>query len=147
MSSETYLSISEAARATGKSIPTIRAYLTKGKLPNATSSTKGESRAWKIPLTDLVVAGLLDQVTTPSEPEPTATPSTPTLGERVAALEAENRQLRERLDEALKDKQLFSTMFASQLETRQVQENRRRRWFSRPRRESFDNLPGFTSDN
>ena len=146
MSSETYLSISEAARATGKSIPTIRAYLTKGKLPNATSSAKGEARAWKIPLTDLVVAGLLDQVTAPNQAE-AASPSTPTLGERVAALEAENRQLRERLEEALKDKQLFSTMFAAQLETRQVQESRRRRWFSRNRGSSFDTLPGFASDN
>lgn len=62
MTSEKLFSLSEAATATGKSHPTIRAWLRAGKLPNARNITKGKSTAWLIPLTDLVAAGLLDEV-------------------------------------------------------------------------------------
>ena len=91
MSTDKLFNISEAARATGKSIPTIHNYLKSGKLPNAVSQPNGKSKTWQIPLTDLVAARLLDRVE--SEPEgarKVEQDETQTLREKVARLEAEN---------------------------------------------------------
>ena len=125
MSTDKLFNISEAARATGKSIPTIHNYLKSGKLPNAISQPNGKSKTWQIPLTDLVAARLLDKV----EPE---TPSarnteqdeTQTLRERVARLEAENEQLKERVQ----DSKEFLRALQTQIETRATQEARRSWW-------------------
>jgi DNA-binding transcriptional MerR regulator len=130
MSSDKLLSISEAARATGKSIPTIRNYLDKGKLPNATSKAKGSSKAWLIPLADLVAAGLLDKVSTPSEPALAPVSEVMELREQVAALKAENSQLRERLDDLKQSRADLIAAYAPQIETSEKQA-RRRSWFSR----------------
>ena len=130
MSSDKLLSISEAARATGKSIPTIRNYLDKGKLPNAKSKPKGSSKAWFIPLTDLVAAGLLDKVSTPSEQALAPVSEVMELREQVAALKAENNQLRERLDDLKQSRADLIAAYAPQIETSEKQA-RRRSWFSR----------------
>lgn len=130
MSSDKLLSISEAARATGKSIPTIRNYLEKGKLPNATSKPKGSSKAWLIPLADLVAAGLLDKVSSHSEPALAPVSEVMELREQVAALKAENSQLRERLDDLKQSRADLIAAYAPQIETSEKQA-RRRSWFSR----------------
>ena len=125
MSSDKLFNISEAARATGKSIPTIHNYLKAGKLPNAISTPNGKSKTWQIPLTDLVAARLLDRVE--SEPEgarKVEQDETQTLREKVARLEAENEQLKERVQ----DSKEFLRALQTQIETRQTQEARRSWW-------------------
>jgi uncharacterized protein YlxW (UPF0749 family) len=125
MSSDKLFNISEAARATGKSIPTIHNYLKSGKLPNAVSQPNGKSKTWQIPLTDLVAARLLDKVE--SEPEgarKTEQDETQTLREKVARLEAENEQLKERVQ----DSKEFLRALQTQIETRATQEARRSWW-------------------
>jgi uncharacterized protein YlxW (UPF0749 family) len=131
MTTDKTFTISEAARATGKSIPTIHAYLNSKKLPNAVAIPKGKSRSWQIPLTDLVAAGLLDQV------ESTDTPAVRTLSEQereeLIKLRAKVEQLEERIKEAqerVKDHKDFIKQYQNQLETRQTQETRRL-WFTR----------------
>ena len=125
MSSDKLFNISEAARATGKSIPTIHNYLKAGKLPNAISTPNGKSKTWQIPLTDLVAARLLDRVE--SEPEgarKVEQDETQTLREKVARLEAENEQLKERVQ----DSKEFLRALQTQIETRATQEARRSWW-------------------
>ena len=117
--------ISEAARATGKSIPTIHNYLKAGKLPNAISTPNGKSKTWQIPLTDLVAARLLDRVESePSGARNMEQDETQTLREKVARLEAENEQLKERVQ----DSKEFLRALQTQIETRQTQEARRSWW-------------------
>jgi len=130
MSSEKYLNASQAAKETGVSVVTIRDYLAKGKLPNAKQTPKGKVQVWKIPLSDLSAAGLLDKVSTPSEPEPKER-QTPGLKRRIDTLEAELRLTRELLDEVKKDRDFLRGLMPAQLETREAQEKRRFRWFSR----------------
>jgi DNA-binding transcriptional MerR regulator len=133
MTTDQVFTISEAARATGKSIPTIHTYLKAGKLPNATSVPKGKSRSWQIPLTDLVASGLLDKVVSQPEPEPTQAIllQLQTTQERLALAELELKLIRESLDEykerELSNKALIKT-FTNILETRQTQEARRAWW-------------------
>lgn len=125
MSSDKMFNISEAARATGKSIPTIHNYLKAGKLPNATSQPNGRSKSWQIPLTDLVAARLLDKVESePSGARNMEQDETQTLREKVARLEAENEQLKERVQ----DSKEFLRALQTQIETRQTQEARRSWW-------------------
>lgn len=128
MSSDKLFNISEAARATGKSIPTIHNYLKAGKLPNAVSTPNGKSKTWQIPLTDLVAARLLDRVEPEtSSPQP-AQDENQLLREKVARLEAENEQLKERVQ----DSKEFLRALQTQIETRATQEARRS-WWSRTR--------------
>jgi DNA-binding transcriptional MerR regulator len=133
MTTDQVFTISEAARATGKSIPTIHTYLKAGKLPNAQSVPKGKSRSWQIPLTDLVASGLLDKVVSQPEPEPTQAilDQLQTARERLALAELELKLIRESLEEykerELSNKALIKT-FTNILETRQTQEARRAWW-------------------
>lgn len=133
MTTDQVFTISEAARATGKSIPTIHTYLKAGKLPNATSTPKGKSRSWQIPLTDLVASGLLDKVATAPEPEPTQVllNDLQATKERLALAELELKLIRESLegykDREQSNKALIKT-FTNILETRQTQEARRAWW-------------------
>lgn len=125
------MNISEAAKAAGKSIPTIRAYLAEGKLPNAKAVAKGKSKSWQIPLTDLVAAGLLDKVeTAPASASPTNT--------ELERLRLEVAQLRERLEG--KDREIsrleqaradLIAAYAPRIETAERQAQRRWSWFSR----------------
>jgi uncharacterized protein YlxW (UPF0749 family) len=125
MSSDKLFNISEAARATGKSIPTIHNYLKAGKLPNAISTPNGKSKTWQIPLTDLVAARLLDRVESePDSARKVEQDETQLLREKVARLEAENEQLKERVQ----DGKEFIRAIQNQLETRATQEARRSWW-------------------
>jgi len=125
MSTDKLFNISEAARATGKSIPTIHNYLKSGKLPNAVSTPNGKSKTWQIPLTDLVAARLLDRVE--SEPESarnTDQDEIQRLREKVAGFEAKIEQLEARVQ----DSKEFLRVLQTQLETRETQEARRSWW-------------------
>lgn len=126
MSSDKLFNISEAARATGKSIPTIHNYLKAGKLPNAVSTPNGKSKTWQIPLTDLVAARLLDRVEPETNSPQPAQNENQLLREKVARLEAENEQLKERVQ----DSKEFLRALQTQIETRATQEARRS-WWSR----------------
>ena len=150
MTTDQVFTISEAARATGKSIPTIHTYLKAGKLPNAISVPKGKSRSWQIPLTDLVASGLLDKVVSQPEPEPTQVilDQLQAARERLALLELELRLTKERV-EAYKEqeatnKALIKT-FTNILETRQTQEARRA-WFSRSKPKQVNNQAAWTPE-
>ena len=130
MTTDQLLNISEASKATGKSIPTIRAAIEKGKLPNARSVPKGKAQSWLIPLTDLVAAGLLDQV------KPSSALSEPAsayldLRVEVAALRAENAQLLARLADLERARADLIAAYAPRIETAEVQAIRKRFWFSR----------------
>lgn len=130
MSSETHLNISEAARATGRSIPTIRNYLETKRLPNAKAVKNGERKTWRIPLTDLVAAGLLDNVK-PTTASASDSQALAEARELIAALRAENGQLRERLADAQQARADLIAAYAPRIETAQTQAERRRFWFSR----------------
>jgi DNA-binding transcriptional MerR regulator len=133
MSSEKLFNISQAAKAAGKSIPTIRAYLDQGKLPNAKSTNAGKTRTWQIPLTDLVAAGLMDQVK--SEPGNTASANSALmeLREQNAALRAENAQLLARIDELKQARADLIAAYAPRIETAEAQTRRRLFWARKPR--------------
>jgi hypothetical protein len=136
MSSETYFNASEAAERTGKSVVTIRAYLSNGKFPNATQRPKGKVKVWQIPLTDLVASGLLDKVSAPKQPsaqEVTSTHSEALLRDldRLELELSHARELLARTEQELetyrqRERQLFAA-----LETRETQERRRFAWFRR----------------
>lgn len=128
MTTDQLLNISEAARASSKSIPTIRAYLEAGKLPNASSTAKGKSRSWLIPLTDLIAAGLIDRVSS-SSPE-AADSELMQIKLKVAALEAENEQLRERIKDLATAREDLLAAYRPMLETLETQKKRRRFWGS-----------------
>jgi hypothetical protein len=133
----------EAIRITGKSAPTIDAYLKNGRLPNATSSMNGKARIWQIPLTDLVAAGLLDKVSSEPDTTPAQAPGSTqdlmnqlqTLTAKYALAELELRLTKEALakseDQERTSKALIKT-FTNILETRQTQEARRQ-WWTRSR--------------
>jgi len=120
-----YLNINEAAKVTGLSIPTIRAKLAKGLLPNASQIAEGKRKLWRIPFNDLLAAGLIDK-TTPSDQDK--------ADKRASGLELEvdrlttelehTKELLRRADEQIEDYRLLYRG----LETRQVQEQRRSLW-------------------
>jgi hypothetical protein len=89
MTLETYFNVTQAAKQTNLSVVTIRDYLAKGKLPNATMTLKGKSKLWAIPLTDLAAAGLLDKVSYATEEQAKEA--------ELLALETELRHLKQLL--------------------------------------------------
>lgn len=150
MTSDKTFTLSEAARATGKSLMTIRAKLEGGKLPNAFQTPKGKTKTWNIPLTDLVAAGLLDSV----EPASAITADRQTELE-LAALEVENRHLRERLSRAESEldqlradyrRLSLGLLQLKEIETAQAQQARRT-WLKRKARTNpLDTIPSWNSD-
>jgi hypothetical protein len=137
MTSDTYLNASEAAKQTGKSLVTIRHYLSSGKFPNATQTAKGKVQVWRIPLTDLVSAGLMDKVSNSSKKpslevmaENRATDLELTIdrlrGELIHAKELLARADQELESYRQRERQLFLA-----LETKQAQDQRRFSWFRR----------------
>lgn len=147
MTSDKTLNISEAARATGRSVMTIRSYLEAkpSKLPNAFQTPKGKSKSWHIPLTDLVAAGLLDSVTPEPEKALKSDPAEVELRVLVATLEAENNSLRERLAEtkealARAEKRVDQLLPLRELETAQVQKARRS-FFGFRKKTKFETMP------
>jgi len=126
-----YLNINEAARATGLSIPTIRSKIDKGLLPGASQVQDGKRKLWRIPYTDLVAAGLVGKVS--SEPDKAENRAT-ALEIRIDTLETELRHVRDtlaRADQELDRYRQRESQGWSALETREIQEQRRFRWFSR----------------
>jgi hypothetical protein len=148
MTTDKTLNISEAARATGKSVMTIRAYLEAkpSKLPNAFQTPRGKAKTWNIPLTDLVAAGLLDSVTSePEKAQASPEPAEVELRVLVATLEAENNSLRERLAEtkealARAERRVDQLLPLRELETAQVQKARRS-FFGLRKRNDFETMP------
>lgn len=137
MTSDTYLNASEAAKQTGKSLVTIRHYATSGKFPNATQTAKGKVQVWRIPLTDLVSAGLMDKISKsrkqPSETEQKELKETALNGE-IDRLESELRHTREllaRADQELESYRQRERQLFLALETKQTQDQRRFSWFRR----------------
>jgi hypothetical protein len=128
MSSETFLNRQEAAKAIGKSEPTLDGYLKEGRFPNAKKVKAGKRLVWQIPLSDLQASGLLDKVNTasaiPSDELAEAKATIAGLTEKVAGLE----RLVAALEQARAD---LIASYASQIETAEKQADRRRKWFAR----------------
>ena len=129
---------------------TIRSYLEQGKLPNAFQTPKGKSKTWNIPLTDLVMAGLLDEVKTEIATPKPSEPADYELKLLVATLEAENRFLKEALTDAkdaLKrsESRIDRLLVIREIETKEAQ-NKRRRWFKRNQASEIDTMPTFTAN-
>ncbi len=126
-----YFNINEAAKVTGKSIPTIRAKLSQGLLPDAHQVTEGRQKRWRIPLADLISSGLLDG-SAPAGPPGVVQES------RAVALESEidrltrdlehTKQLLERADREIEDFRQRERARWYSLETRETQERRRSLW-------------------
>jgi len=136
MTSETYFNASQAAKETGKSLPTIRHYLASGKFPNARQRAKGKVQVWEIPLTDLVQAKLLDKVSgaKPVSPQEMAENRSEALSVELERLETELRLTREllaRADQELENYRTRERQLFMALETRETQERRRFSWFRR----------------
>lgn len=120
------MSINEAARLTGLSIPTIRAKLDKGLLPNAKKVKQGKRNSWQIPLNDLLDAGLMKP-----QPDQGETDKVTELERKIENLTKDLDHTRELLDEARRElgewrereKRIYF-----QLETKETQEKRRRFW-------------------
>lgn len=134
-----YLNINEAARETGLSIPTIRAKLSRGMLPNAHQVQEGKRQLWRIPFNDLIAAGLIDKVTGSNEYDQLIKTEQKELKETALITERNDlerelehaRELLARADQELeayrqRERQLFLA-----LETKQAQEQRRFSWFRR----------------
>lgn len=136
MTSETYFNASQAAKETGKSLPTIRHYLASGKFPNARQRAKGKVQVWEIPLTDLVASGLLDKVSgsKPTTAREMAETRSTALELELDRLETELRLTREllaRADQQVEEYRSRERQFFAVLETRDTQERRRFSWFRR----------------
>jgi hypothetical protein len=138
-----YFNINEAAKATGKSIPTIRAKLDQGLLPNAHQVTEGKTKRWRIPLSDLIASGLLDSSAPSSEAGQSRTEALESEIDRLSSELVSTKEQLRRADEVIaelrKDKallneeknKLFSQLFPPAIETRATQERRRFSWFTK----------------
>jgi DNA-binding transcriptional ArsR family regulator len=125
-----YLNINEASRLTGLSIPTIRSKLSKGLLPGASQVQDGKRSLWRIPLTDLVAAGLVDKVRVRNQ-------LTDQL-DRVEGVEADydrisaeleaTKELLRRADQTIEDYRNRERYLFSSIETKSVQDQRRSLW-------------------
>ena len=127
MSSETFYNLSEACLATKLSPPTLRKYLKEGRFPNAQQTLKGKVQVWAIPLTDLVAAGLLGSVSgsstsTDNSQALTGVARLEALAERAGRLQAE---LDQAIEQATKRAEFSELIAQSQIETKQVQDERR----------------------
>jgi hypothetical protein len=137
MSSETYYNLSEACLVTKLSPPTLRKYLKEGRFPNAKQTLKGKVQVWAIPLTDLVAAELLGSVSGSVGSGDNSQPLTgearlEALAERAGRLQAELDQMRETvkaleqaIEQATKRAEFSELIAQSQIETKQVQDERR----------------------
>jgi DNA-binding transcriptional MerR regulator len=155
MSTDQLMNIAQAAKVTGKSLMTIRAYLEAkpSKLPNAFQTPRGKAKTWNIPFTDLVAAGLLDKA---KDIQAEVSQKIETLvGERAqaeidlkvlaATLEAENKFLKEALAKAevaleRAERRVDQLFIIRELETAQKQKERRSFFGRKPKRE-FETMP------
>jgi predicted GIY-YIG superfamily endonuclease len=109
---ENLFSISAAARVSGKSIPTIHAYLNAGKLPNAVATPKGKSRSWQIPLSDLKNANLISSSKNKDSLLMEKDAEIVSLRQKITALEA---RLEDSKAANIENKNLISDLFAKAL--------------------------------
>lgn len=120
------MSINEAARLTGLSIPTIRAKLDKGLLPNAKKVKQGKRNSWQIPLNDLLDAELMKP-----QPDQGETDKVTELERKIENLTKDLDHTRELLDEARRELGEWrerERRIYFQLETKETQEKRKRFW-------------------
>jgi len=120
------MSINEAARLTGLSIPTIRAKLDKGLLPNAKKVKQGKRNSWQIPFNDLLDADLIKPQPDQAETDQIAKLEN-TISELTKDLEHTKELLAARLEELEGYRQRERSLFNA-LETRETQEKRRKFW-------------------
>jgi hypothetical protein len=94
---ETSYTLTEAAQVTGKSRVTMRRYLDGGKFPNAwQEQVEGNTPPpWRVPLGDLVAAGLA--VHPADRVAPSTRPTQPDTAGMSAAFDEEVQRLREEL--------------------------------------------------
>lgn len=124
-----YLNINEAAKLTGLSIPTIRAKLDKGLLPNAHQVPEGKRQLWRIPFNDLVAAGLIDKAL--PGPEALADNRTQALEAQIDSLTREleaTKELLRRADQVIEDFRERERRIYYTLETSETQQKRRSLW-------------------
>lgn len=131
-----YLNINEAAKVTGLSIPTIRAKLSRGLLPNAHQVQEGKRQLWRIPFNDLIAAGLIDKALPSPEEladnrvrdlEREIDKLTAELDKLTAELEA-NKQLLKLTTQTLEDFRERERRIYYTLETSETQQRRRSLW-------------------
>jgi DNA-binding transcriptional MerR regulator len=133
MSSETYFNAQQAAKATGVTKVTIRTYLDRGDLPNAEQVARGKVMVWKIPLSELVAAGLLDKVKAIAD-EQAIQDSAKNEAIRTAKLEVELRlpnELLARADQELENYRQRERQLLLSIETSQAQGRPSFSWFRR----------------
>jgi hypothetical protein len=124
-----YLNINEAAKVTGLSIPTIRAKLSRGLLPNAHQVQEGKRQLWRIPFNDLIAAGLIDKAL--PGPEALADNLTEALRRDLDSLTKELEATRELLKlttQTLEDYRERERRLYYTLETSETQQRRRSLW-------------------
>jgi hypothetical protein len=108
---QNYLNINEAATRCGVSIPTIRTKLQRGLLPRAYQVPEGQRRTWRIPLGDLVAAGLLDKAIQ-TEPSADQNEVIRVLELRLETMTVERHSLAERLSKSeQREERLLSEVF------------------------------------
>jgi hypothetical protein len=148
MSSEQVYNISEASRLTGYSIPTIRGKLPQLKKLGAIQRGKG----WAIPESALYGAGLMLKV----DSKPLYKVANETLqadtSDLIKTLQTDLAEALRRAEVAEAVSRERERLIMTQAQALRMLEaspavNRPRWRIFRARRESFDNLPGFTSDN
>lgn len=118
------MSINEAARLTGLSIPTIRAKLDKGLLPNAKKVKQGKRNSWQIPLNDLLDAELMK-----AQPDQQETDKITELERKLESLAKDLEHTKELLEISREENQRHrerETRLYYQLETREAQDKRKR---------------------
>lgn len=124
-----YLNINEAAKVTGLSIPTIRAKLSRGILPNAHQVQEGKRQLWRIPFNDLIAAGLIDKAL--PGPEALADNRAKDLELQIDKLTAELEATKELLKlttQTLEDYRERERRLYYTLETSETQQRRRSLW-------------------
>jgi hypothetical protein len=89
------LTVTEAARAAQVSKVTIRRRLEKGRFPGATQEHRGGTRAWLIPVDDLLSEGFhLHAPAGGEDPQPLVQINTQEHSSELAELRRENERLR-----------------------------------------------------
>ncbi len=121
-----YLNINEVAKELGVSIPTVRLKLERKVFPNAHQVKQGKRKVWRIPSSDLIASGLLDEVKARQEVK--AISDQLSLEIEISRLRDELRHTRELLERADKELATYRPIVLNVLETRAEQEKRRSLW-------------------
>ena len=124
-----YLNINEAAKVTGLSIPTIRAKLSRGLLPNAHQVQDGKRQLWRIPFNDLIAAGLIDKALPgPEELADNRARDLELLNDKLTAELEATKELLKLTAQTLEDYRERERRLYYTLETSETQQRRRSLW-------------------